>query len=278
MKRARGFTLLELVVSIAVSAIVLVFAGLFVKAPLDAYMASSRRTEIQDSVSVAWPRIETDLHSALPNSVRVTASGSNKALELLPVAGSARFMSTPSAAPFKTAGYFFNPVPAHTPTVPATLPTGTYFLSVNNAPPNDAYALTNVMTPANRQLKFSGDPATSEDAITISPSVTFATGSPSNHIYLVTRPVTYLCNESAGTLQRFSGYTIAASQGSRNTAAKLTSAGAAVSLVARDITSCSFSVQASTPSQGQIVTIRMTVTRDGETTSIFHQAAVDRLQ
>jgi MSHA biogenesis protein MshO len=277
MRNARGFTLLELVVSIAISAIVLVFAGLFVKAPLDAYMASSRRTEIQDSVSVAWPRIEVDLHMALPNSVRVTASGSNKALELLPVMGQARFMSTPGAAPFNTAPYF-DSLPTHKPLAPVTLPVGMFFLSANNAPPNDAYALTNVMTPANRLLTFSGDPATAEDTITISPAFSFAAGSPNHRIYLVRRPVTYLCNESAGTLQRFSGYTIAASQSSRNTAAKLTAAGAAVSLVARDITSCSFSVQPATASQGQIVTIRMTVTRDGETTSILHAAAIDRLQ
>lgn len=154
-----------------------------------------------------------------------------------------------------------------------------YYLSVNNAPPNDAYSLTNVMTPANRQLKFSGTAsAAAEDTITISPAFTFAAGSPTNRIYLVTRPVTYLCNESAGTLHRYSGYTIAASQASRNTAAKLTSAGATASLVARDIQSCTFAVQPATASQGQIVTIRMTVVRDGETTSILHQAAVEKLQ
>jgi hypothetical protein len=133
------------------------------------------------------------------------------------------------------------------------------------------------MTPANRTIKLSGD-GPSEDTITITPAFTFAPGSPRNRIYLVKRPVTYLCNETAGTLQRFSGYTIAASQTARNTAAKLTAAGASVSLVARDLKSCAFSVLAANASHGQIVTIKMTVTRDGEQTSIFHQAAVDQLQ
>ncbi len=274
MRTARGFTLLELVVAIAVSAIVLVFAGLFVKAPVDAYMATARRNEIQDSVSIAWPRMERDIHSALPNSVRRTRNGTIEALELLPVLDTARYMSTPSATPFNTAGYFSTP--AHSSATPS-ISSGVYFLSVNNAPPNDAYAFTNVMTPASAQITFSGDGPT-EDTIKIFPAFTFSGGSLRNRIYLVSRPVTYLCNETAGTLQRFSGYTIAASQTARDTAAKLTGAGASVSLVARDLTTCSFNVLAEDAFHGQIVTIQMTVTRDGEVTNIYHQAAADKLQ
>jgi MSHA biogenesis protein MshO len=273
MRCARGFTLLELVVSIAVSGIVLAFAGMFVKAPLDAYMASARRSEIQDSVSILWPRMEEDIRSALPNSVRVTASGTSKALELLPVLSSARFMSSPNGGSFKTAGILAG-VP-HSPSLPP--PAGLYYLSINNASPNDAYAMTNVMTSASRQLTFTT--AGTEDTVAISPAFNFAAaGSPTNRIYLVQRPVTYLCNETAGTLQRFSGYTVAASQASRNTAAKLTAAGAAVSLIARDIKSCAFSFVGGNTTHGQIVTARITVAKDGETTSIVRTASVDKLQ
>ena len=273
MRTSGGFTLVELVVAIAVSGIVLVFASLFVKAPLDAYMATSRRNEIQDSVSIMWPRMEADIHSALPNSARQATSGANKALELLPVVDSARFLSPPGAAPFNTAGYF-STMP-HSSVTP--LQVGWYFLSVNNTPTSNAYAFTNVMTPVNTQIKLSGT-GPGEDTITMSPVTTFVPGS-AKRIYLVTRPVTYLCNETAGTLQRFSGYTIAPSQASRNTAAKLTAAGATVSLVARDIKSCTFNAPpAADVNHGQLVIVRITVTKGGETTSIMHQAALDTLQ
>lgn len=277
MKREHGFTLVELVVTIAVSAVVLVFAGMFIQAPFDAYTASTARAEIQDALSIAWPRMERDIQSALPNSARVNQNGTVWALELLPVQETARFMSVPGAGSFNTAGYFSTVSPNHSAATPVTTAAGTRFLSINNQPPNDAYALTNVMTPANRTIKFSGTVATDEDTLTITPTFAFATGA-SKRIYLVTRPVTYLCNPAAGTLQRFSNYTISASQANRNTAAKLTAAGATVSLVARDITSCSFVPTPETALHGQLITVRMTVTRDGETTNIFHRVALEKLQ
>jgi MSHA biogenesis protein MshO len=277
MRRARGFTLVELVVTIAVSAIVLVFAGMFIQAPFDAYIASTARAEIQDSLGIAWPRMERDIQSALPNSVRINQNGTVWALELLPVMESARFMSTPGPGSFNTAGYFRTVSLTHTAASPATLAPGTFYLSINNQPPNNAYALTNVMTPANRTIAFSGNIGADEDRISITPAFTFAAGA-SKRIYLVTRPVTYLCNPAAGTLQRFSGYTIAASQTSRRTAAQLTAAGATASLVARDITSCNFSQLPANAVHGQIVTIRITAMRDGETTSILHRVAVEKLQ
>src|SRR3569833_268388 len=175
---------------------------------------------------------------------------------------------------FNTAGYFRTVSLTHTAASPVTLAASMYYLSINNQPPNDAYALSNVMTPANRAITFSGNIGADEDTIQITQPFAFAVGA-AKRIYLVTRPVTYLCNPAAGTLQRFSGYTISPLQTNRNTAAKLTAAGATMSVLARDITSCSFVPTPENTLHGQIVTIRMTVTRDGETTSIFHRVALE---
>jgi MSHA biogenesis protein MshO len=277
VKSARGFTLVELVVTIAVSSIVLVFAGMFIQAPFDAYTAMTARAEIHDSLGIAWPRMERDILKALPNSARINQSGTVWALELLPVEESARFMLAPGPGAFNTAGYFRTVSSNHSAASPIAPTVGTRFLSINNQPPNDAYAFTNVMTPKDRTLTFSGNVGADEDTIAITPAFTFATGS-SKRIYLVTQPVTYLCNPAAGTLQRFSDYTISPSQANRNTAAKLTAAGAAVSVLARDITSCNFSQLPADLVHGQIVTIRITTTRNGETTSILHRVALEKLQ
>ena len=101
--KARGFTLIELVIAITISAIVVIFATMFIGAPLGAYETHSRRAELVADTSGAWPRMETDLRAALPNSLRTRRNGNFVVLEMLPVAGVARYMDPPSAS-FTTAG------------------------------------------------------------------------------------------------------------------------------------------------------------------------------
>jgi hypothetical protein len=90
--------------------------------------------------------------------------------------------------------------------------------------------------------------------------------------------VTYLCDQAAGTIRRYSGYSIAANQASRDTAGELNAAGATSVLVARNITACSFSVPPINAFRGQVVTARITATRDGESAVMLHQAGVDMPQ
>jgi hypothetical protein len=94
---------MELVVSIVIAAIVLVFVSMFMAAPIDAYAAQSRRAALVASPSDAWPRLERDLRTALPNSVRWRRNGAFVVLEMLPVTDEARYLTTPGAS-FDIAG------------------------------------------------------------------------------------------------------------------------------------------------------------------------------
>jgi prepilin-type N-terminal cleavage/methylation domain-containing protein len=271
MKRARGFTLVELVVTIAISAIVLAFAAMFIQAPADAYIASAHQAELQDSTSIAWPRMQTDIQLALPNSARQRINGNIKVLELLPIVDSARFMSTPGGS-FKTAGVF------------KTSPTG-YYLAVDNEPASgrDAYnPASKVMTTAGNAISPSAsDPVAWEDTFDLTPVFVFNPAAlTTRHIYLVQKPVTYLCDQAAQTLQRFTGYDVAALQSARDTAAELLAAHGTGTLLARNVTFCAFNVDP--PPLGgdasQIVSVQMNATRDGATTSLYETAAVRPLQ
>jgi prepilin-type N-terminal cleavage/methylation domain-containing protein len=267
MKSARGFTLIELVVTIAISAIVMAFAAMFIQAPTDAYVANARQAELQDSISVAWPRMQSDIQLALPNSARQRTNGNIKVLEVLPIVDSARFMTPPSGS-VTTAG------------VLKTSPVG-YYMAVDNQPPaRDAYNLTsNVMTTAGNLT--ASDPMTGEDTYALAPGFTFNPAAlTTRRIYVVQRPVTYLCDQNARTLQRFSGYSVAPTQNARDTAAELLAAGGSGNVLARNITFCSFGVGPPTVpgSASQIVTIQMTATRDGVATNLYETAAVRPLQ
>lgn len=272
MKNIGGFTLIELVVTIAIAAVVLAFAVMFLQAPADAYMASARQSELQDSISIAWPRMQSDIQLALPNSARERVNGSIKVLELLPIVDSARFLSAPGGS-FRTAGYL------------SRTPAG-YYIAIDNDPLNgrDAYdPASKLMTTDANAISLVGtaaDRIIGEDSIQITPAFTFSAGPLSHRIYLLQKPVTYLCNENAHTLQRFSGYSVAALQSARDTAAELLSAGATGSVLAQNVTFCKFVVvpPAVPGTASQIVTVQMTATRDSVTTSLYETAAVRPLQ
>lgn len=265
--KARGFTLIEMVVALAISAIVVGFAAMFIQLPVNSYLTQSRHAELMDSVASPWPHIERDLHTALPNSVRQRVNGNVRALELLTVLDSARYMTSPAAASITIAGDL-RPGPVR-------------YASINNlgTPGANAYQLANSMTPANRAVAVGNGPIAGEDIVSITPAFGFPAGdSPMHRIYLVSEPVTYLCDVAAGTVWRYSGYNVRTNQTAVDTAAELNALGATSALVARNITSCSFDAPPSTPNHGQIITARFTATRNGQTATMLHQAEVEPLQ
>jgi MSHA biogenesis protein MshO len=105
----------------------------------------------------------------------------------------------------------------------------------------------------------------------------FTADSPRHRAYLVSGPITYLCDEAAGTISRYSGYGLSSAQSARDTAAKLLAAGAAVRLLAQDISSCNFTVGPGSQSAAQVVTARISSTRSGDTVELDSQAALEYL-
>ena len=84
----RGFTLIELVITIVVGSIVVAFMAMFIVIPMEAYSAQTRRAQLVDDADSALRFMGRDLRSALPNSVRVTSS--NTVIEFLATVDGAR--------------------------------------------------------------------------------------------------------------------------------------------------------------------------------------------
>ena len=116
-------------------------------------------------------------------------------------------------------------------------------------------------------------------------SLAAVAGSATQRIYLVSEPVTYLCDETAGTLSRYSNYSIAANQSARDTAAKLLAAGnpaTTVSLLAQGITRCDFIAGPGSTSAAQVVTVSITATSNNpslnnDSIQLVEQAALENL-
>jgi MSHA biogenesis protein MshO len=90
-RRARGFTLVEAVVTIAILGIVAAIVAVFIRAPILSYRDTVDRAELTDQADLALRRVARDIRLALPNSVRVSDAGDH--LEMLLTRSGARYLS-----------------------------------------------------------------------------------------------------------------------------------------------------------------------------------------
>jgi MSHA biogenesis protein MshO len=279
----RGFTLVELIVTMTVSVVVVAFAAMFISGPVLGFSDQARRGRLVDSADSALQRISRDIRRALPNSVRVQNAGGNSALELLSTVDGARYRGdAPGSADqildFSSADGAFNAIGPFTQIVKPFSST-THFLAIYNVgvAGADAYELANVMTPAGTQIDIAADTFPAEDRVNLTPAFKFAFGSPTQRVFLVDGPISYICDSAAGTLTRYSGYTIAQNHAARDSASELTAAGASASLVAAQITACGFNYSPGTSERSGMVTIEVSVGEQGETISLLTQVHVDNV-
>ena len=88
-RRSEGFTLVELVLVIAISAVIGAMIASVLSRPLDNFVGQSRRAELVDRGAAALSRMQRDIRLAVPNSLRV--SGDGQALELLEIYSAGRY-------------------------------------------------------------------------------------------------------------------------------------------------------------------------------------------
>jgi MSHA biogenesis protein MshO len=273
-------TLIELVVTMAVGAVVVAFMAMFIVTPMQAYTAQTRRAQLTDEADTALRFMARDLASALPNSVRITTSGSVTALELLATLSGARYRDGgPTADPtqdldFTQAdGAFATTVPFMQLTTPWT--SSSAYLSIYNVgvPGASAYEMANVITPAGTTITIASDASSSlgsyQQEVTLSPAFQFKYTSPGKRVYLVSGPVSYVCDTSAGTLIRYSGYSINASQSTSGSA--LIAAGASAGTFASDVGGCAFTLTAGTAQRDALATITLKLTQSGESVQLLHE-------
>jgi MSHA biogenesis protein MshO len=276
---ARGFTLIELVITIAVGSVVVAFMAMFIVTPMTIYTSQTRRAMLVDAADSSLRFIGRDLRAALPNSVRVNPSGN--VLELLATVDGARYqdsgpLSNPALALDLTApdGAFATTVPFTQVTLPWT--SSAYYLSIYNVsvPGADAYQtqaanVPNVITPAGTTITISAGATANQNLVTLSPPFQFALGSPGQRVFLVSGPVSYLCDTAAATLTRYSGYTIASAQ--PTSAAALNAAGASAALVASNVAGCQFVLSALTAHRNGLATLTLQIAQSGESVQLLHQ-------
>jgi MSHA biogenesis protein MshO len=268
VKKQSGFTLIEMIIVIVITGILAGIISTFITRPIEGYVNLSQRAALVYNAENAIRQMRLDIHSALPNSVRVNTA--KNALELLSTVEAMRYRAQPpgdattrlnfSAAddqfnvfgnfiqlgnlPFTSATYriaIYNIGALDYSTIPPTPIAGANAYAGPNA------AGANVITPAGTTITITDNG--NEDHVDINPAFQFSFESPAQRLFVVDTPVSYICDLTAGTLTRYSGYNIQTSQ-----PVPPTSGG---SLLAQNITDCSFSYQPGTSQRAAIVSLKI---------------------
>jgi MSHA biogenesis protein MshO len=230
MRIQRGVTLIELVVVIVVTGILAAGVALFLQRPMEGYIDAGRRATLTDEADTTLRRITRDLRNALPNSVRVDASG--KFIEYIETTSGGRYRADLSSTgsgdilDFTTTDTSFDvlgPPPA----------TGTAIV---------VYNLFNSGITSNAYSADNRTALTSVGSTVVFTSKLFPASSPARRFHIVSGPVTYGC--TGGQLLRYSGYAYNEPQ-----VAPPTGGSSAVLAASVDAGECSFSYTAGSLSE-----------------------------
>lgn len=268
----RGFTLLEAVVVIMLTGIVGVMVSSFIRQPVDAYVDQTRRAELTDAADGALRRIARELRGALPNSVRVTTDATGSYLEFLPVRSAGRYRAALTTAGGGDMLDFASTSDGSFDVLgpPVSASSGDQLVVYNlGLPGADAYEGS-----SRRALTTTGASLTNI-GYTVG-GTQFPYASPNQRFQIVSTPVSFGCTPVAGgggSLRRYSGYSLAATQPAAGTLAGLS--GANNALLTTFVSACAFSYSNSSTTRSGVVTLRLTLTSGGESITLLQQVQVE---
>ncbi len=270
--RCTGFTLIEMIIVIVLTGIIASIVAAFVSGPVLGFMQTSRRAELVDAAELALQRMTRDVRRALPNSIRVDASGT--VIEMLNVVDAGRYRSDPP--PGNPANLLDFSAPDTDFDVLGPLQN---FASIN--PSADEVVIYNLSATGPSNNAYVGDnraalnsAATTASHIQLAAAMQFPLASPRQRFYVIDTPVTYLCNVGGGVLQRYDGYAITASHSGIDEDSELTTAGATRALMTEHVSACAFTYQPGTSQRAGLISLRLVLSDGGENVTLLHQVHV----
>jgi MSHA biogenesis protein MshO len=264
----RGVTLIEMIVAIVIGGILIAMVGMFIRNQVQSYSDVAARTELADAAQSAVQRITYDLQNALPNSVRTTGNF----LEFVPITDAGRYRAQKGAAGDDELDFTSTTDGSFNVLGPPVMVNANDQLVIFNLgiPGADVYAGTN------RRVISSAAGALSN--ITYA-GAQFPLASPTNRFQVVGGPVTLECAANAavpesGTITRRWCYAYADPQPTAFATAYTGCAAVKSAIVVSGVSACSMNYTPAALQRNGMVSVAITLTKNGENVSLLHQAAI----
>jgi MSHA biogenesis protein MshO len=252
-----GVTLVEMIVVIAVTAVVGAMVAVFLRGPLESYVAQDRRARLADAADTALRQVVRDVRRALPNSVRVHSAGGVFYLELLVTRSGGRYRAEGGGdiLDFSLADTGFDVIgPAVD--IGAGDRIAVYNLGIAGA---DAWA-------GDTLASYAGAGG-SVNHIAMA-AKQFPLASPGQRFQVVEGAVSYVCDPASGTLTRYWGYAPGAAQPT------VFAAGTAQALLADGVRACRFTYQPGITERGGLLALTLELGRDAESVRLYASTQV----
>lgn len=132
--RVGGFTLIETIITMLITAILAGMVSVFISGPVKGYINTAQRGDLTDEADLALRRLSREVGLALPNSLRVTTSGGSIYIEFIATSGGGAYLNELNAISPA------NPLNYSNTTVCATTAANCKFDVVGAMPANPAIA------------------------------------------------------------------------------------------------------------------------------------------
>jgi MSHA biogenesis protein MshO len=260
-----------MVIVIAITGIVAAAVAVFMRRPVEGYVDAARRAELTDIADTALRRVTRDLRTALPNSVRVDATG--KYIEYLQTSGGGRYRGDLDSGGLGNILDFTSVDTAFDVIGPVPTLTGTESIVVYNLTSDPLVTTANAYYGDNRGTSASSAGSTVSFTAPKPGGVSspFPFSSPGKRFQVVQYPVTYRCDLGTGQLTRYWNYTIVLAQ-------PTPPSGGSSALLADNITACNFTYTTSaTSGRTGVVSLSLQIERNGEKVQLFQQVHVNNV-
>jgi MSHA biogenesis protein MshO len=259
----RGVTLIEMVIVIAITAIIAGGVAVFISRPFEGYIDAARRAELTDIADTALRRLTRDLRSALPNSIRYQQVGSVFYVEYLQTKGGGRYRTDFDDAGggnplnFTAADQTFDVLGP-----PISVVAGDFIVIFNLA---WSGTTANAYFGDNRAATSSTGTVST---ITLSSATfKFPNPSPGKRFHVVDHAVTYECNPTTGELKRYWSYGISPAQATPPV-------GGSSALLATGISACDVTYTTTAGERTGVVGLAVRI-GSGESVRLFQQVHVN---
>jgi MSHA biogenesis protein MshO len=198
----KGFTLIELVVTIVISAVLAGGTIAYIANTVDGIESASRRNKLATAGRVVIDRIALELHNALPNSIRASTAlpGGNQCIEYIPVLAATTYINPAFTGLGSTAFNVVDFVENGADYIPASS-TGIYAViyprRINQVYDGDNGAVATWPSFPNRRpiqtiasIADTG-PASNLSVVTLTTAHRFNRRSPNERFFVVTQPVSF---------------------------------------------------------------------------------------